>query len=102
MPVTVLYVPLTVLYVLVTVLYVPLTVLYALCCSGHRGKPSAEVGERGLSRALFFSRLDLDLTREYAVAMLDLKRNKREDRIGTGPPRARTKVIYVDIGCWAM
>ena len=22
-----------------------------------------------------------------------------EDRIGTGPPRARTEVIYVDLGC---
>ena len=22
------------------------------------------------------------------------------DRIGTGPPRARTEVIYVDLGCW--
>jgi len=25
-----------------------------------------------------------------------------EDRIGTGPPRARTNVIYVDLGCWAI
>ena len=25
-----------------------------------------------------------------------------EDRIGTGPPRARTKVIYVDLGYWAI
>ena len=24
-----------------------------------------------------------------------------EDRIGTGPPRARTEVIYVDLGYWA-
>ena len=23
-----------------------------------------------------------------------------EDRIGTGPPRARTEVIYVDLGYW--
>jgi len=25
-----------------------------------------------------------------------------EDRIGTGPPRARTEVIYVELGCWAI
>ena len=25
-----------------------------------------------------------------------------EDRIGTGPPRARTEVIYVDLGYWAI
>ena len=25
-----------------------------------------------------------------------------EDRIGTGPPRARTEVIYVDCGCRAI
>ena len=25
-----------------------------------------------------------------------------EDRIGTGPPRARTEVIYVDFGYWAI
>ena len=25
-----------------------------------------------------------------------------EDRIGTGPPRARTQVIYVDLGYWAI
>jgi len=25
-----------------------------------------------------------------------------EDRIGTGPPRARTDVIYVDLGNWAI
>ena len=24
-----------------------------------------------------------------------------EDRIGTGPPRVKTLVIYVDLGCWA-
>ena len=27
---------------------------------------------------------------------------KRADRIGTGPPRARTQVIYVDLGYWAI
>ena len=26
---------------------------------------------------------------------------QREDRIGTGPPRARTQVIYVDLRYWA-
>jgi len=25
-----------------------------------------------------------------------------EDRLGTGPPRARTEVIYVDLGYWAV
>jgi len=25
-----------------------------------------------------------------------------EDRIGTGPPRARTEVIYVDLGDWTI
>ena len=25
-----------------------------------------------------------------------------EDRIGTGPPRARTEVIYADLGYWAI
>ena len=25
-----------------------------------------------------------------------------EDRIGTGPPRARTEVVYVDLGYWAI
>jgi len=25
-----------------------------------------------------------------------------QDRIGTGPPRARTEVIYVDLGYWAI
>jgi len=25
-----------------------------------------------------------------------------EDRVGTGPPRARTEVIYVDLGHWAI
>ena len=25
-----------------------------------------------------------------------------EDRLGTGPPRARTEVIYVDLGYWAI
>ena len=28
--------------------------------------------------------------------------NLCEDRIGTGPPRARTEVIYVDLGYWAI
>ena len=25
-----------------------------------------------------------------------------EDRVGTGPPQARTEVIYVDLGFWAI
>jgi len=25
-----------------------------------------------------------------------------EDRVGTGPPQARTEVIYVDLGYWAI
>ena len=33
---------------------------------------------------------------------VNLGAGKSEDRIGTGPPRARTAVIQVDLGYWAI
>jgi len=49
-------------------------------------------------KLLSWTRCDIDYIRRRD----EMGSPRSEDRIGTGPPLARTQVIYVDLGCWAI
>ena len=59
-----------------------------------------EEGKKG-GRNLGGAALLLGLVHGRKV-LVKLQKGVCEDRLGTGPPRARTEVIYVDLGCWAI
>ena len=54
-----------------------------------------------LQQALNLSPIGAGLALVYVLALAHL-RSSCEDRIGAGPPRARTEVIYVDLGYFGL